>query len=738
MGRNKSKNKPATKKKGAAAPVAQEKSPPLQGVNRGYRVILRDVALGLLVCLVLFAFAELSLRAAGLFKQDIGEDPYVGFSGIIPLFEVKDGVARVAKQKLRYFNESSFSVVKPPDVIRIFCFGGSTTYGHPFDQRTSFSRWLQELLTASHPDKRFEVINVGGISYASYRIVPLIKETLQYQPDVMIIYTGHNEFLERRTYSSIIDKGSTIVAIKAALEQFHLFRGLEKAIHTILPPGDTDANQDVSTEAKKTKAMLQPEVSALLDRSAGLELYHRDDIFAQGVVRHFAYNLEAMIQLCKAQNVPVILVEPPCNLKDFSPFKSEHDRNMTVAEQKKYAASLEKAHQQITEGAFEAAEAELRPLLKQDPLYAETHFLMGRAKLGLGQFEEAQKYFVQARDLDVCPLRVISPIADKIREVASKNHVPLIPFVDIVNNRVRELGDPSGIPGNESFMDHVHPNIPLHQLLAEVLMGAVQETGVIGKGRPLSSEEKEALYAKAMAGMDSQFMALRDLNLAKTLRWAGKKQEAKAALLRVAPLMPENPEVHKMLGSFALEEGDFETAIASYKKAVALAENDPDMKFALAVAFYNSGQIQKARETYEEILSSGASLAEVYANLGTIYLQQGLVDEAWRTLQDGMNRCKDCTTLYSPYALVQAVMGRPREAIPWMQKAVDAEPGNPKSWYNLAGMYALAGSPDMAIQTLNRAVDLGYSNYRNASSDPIFASIRSDPRFQKVLDRIRP
>ncbi|MGB9617380.1 MAG: tetratricopeptide repeat protein, partial [Desulfomonilaceae bacterium] len=83
-------------------------------------------------------------------------------------------------------------------------------------------------------------------------------------------------------------------------------------------------------------------------------------------------------------------------------------------------------------------------------------------------------------------------------------------------------------------------------------------------------------------------------------------------------------------------------------------------------------------------------------------------------------------------------MGRPREAIPWMQKAVDAEPGNPKSWYNLAGMYALAGSPDMAIQSLNRAIDLGYSNYRNAASDPIFESVKNDPRFRKVLDRIHP
>lgn len=651
MGRNKNKSKNTTKKKIASTPVVPVTLHQPEKSKRGYPDVLRDIAVGILFCMALLVLAELSLRAAGLFPKDIGEDPYVGFTGIMPLFEVKDGVATVAKPKLRYFNESSFSVVKPPNTMRIFCFGGSTTYGHPFDQRTSFSRWLQDLLSASHSDKKFEVINVGGISYASYRIVPLIKETLQYDPDLMIIYTGHNEFLERRTYSSIIDKSSTVLHIKAMLERLCLYRGLERFIQTVLPPAKGPSKQEASADTKN-KSVLQPEVTALLDRSAGLELYHRDDDFSNGVVNHFAHNLEAMIQLCEACKARVILVDPPCNLKDFSPFKSEHDHRMTVAEQKKYAEHLEQVSERITKNEFEIASAELQELINQDPLHAESYFLMGKAKLGMRQFDEAKANFVKARDLDVCPLRVITPISRRIREVASEKRVPLIPFVDIVSQRVKDLGDPSGIPGNESFLDHVHPKIQLHQLLAEVLMTTMEKTGVIGKGRVLSSAEKEALYAQVTAEMDSQFMALRDLNLAKTLRWAGKKQEAKQALKRVAPLMADNPEVHKMLGSFALEDGEFATAIASYEKAVALSENDPNMKFALGVAYYTAGQVQKARETYEEIIDSGTSLPEVYANLGTIYLQQGLVDEAWRTLQDGMNRCKDRGPLYGPYALV--------------------------------------------------------------------------------------
>ena len=83
--------------------------------------------------------------------------------------------------------------------------GGSTTYGRPFDDATSFCGWLRELLPVADPSRQWELINAGGISYASYRVAALMEELADYQPDVFIVYSGQNEFLERRTYSGIIE-----------------------------------------------------------------------------------------------------------------------------------------------------------------------------------------------------------------------------------------------------------------------------------------------------------------------------------------------------------------------------------------------------------------------------------------------------------------------------------------------------------------------------------------------------
>ena len=90
------------------------------------------------------------------------EDPFVGFSALQPLFQIKDGIASVPPAKLRFFNAASFLVHKPAGSFRVFCFGGSTTYGHPLtaEQRSSV---VADLIQAGSPEKTAEVINAGGI-----------------------------------------------------------------------------------------------------------------------------------------------------------------------------------------------------------------------------------------------------------------------------------------------------------------------------------------------------------------------------------------------------------------------------------------------------------------------------------------------------------------------------------------------------------------------------------------------
>jgi tetratricopeptide (TPR) repeat protein len=697
--------------------------------------------MGLVVCFLFLAFVEGILRISGLTRTD-GEDPFVGFSGVRPLYEVKDGRAETSAAKLRYFNAVSFQAQKPPNTLRVFCFGGSTTYGHPFDGRTAFSRWLQDFLKASLPEKNVEVINAGGISYASYRIVPLIRETLAYSPDLMIVYTGHNEFLETRTYSGMLARSGALMTAQSALENLSLYQGLKRLLDPLTGRQVAESAKEGTRSSSRasgaeSKYVLQEEVTAVLDRSAGLDLYHRNEEFSRGVVEHFAYNLQQMISLCKKAGVPIILVDPPSNLKDFSPFKSEHGQGLTASQKSQIKAQLLEAMRLHKEGRFGDCLASANAAAQKDPLFAEAHFWKGKALLSLKRHSEVKEAFVAAKDLDVCPLRCISPIEERIRSVAAATKTVLVPFKAVAEQRASDTGDKSGIPGNESFLDHVHPTIEMHQALGEMLLKTMDEHGLVRPTRKLSAEEIKSIGQAGVTSLDQEFFLTRDMNLAKTLRWAGKKDEARAALERAARGLERNPEVHKMLGSYLLEDSLFDKAIEEYRKAVEFSGDDPAMEFALATAYTRAGRRTDAMAVYRQLVKQEASIPEAYGNLAVMCLQEGNTAEATKILESGLRKYPDAPSLMGPYALALAVTGRIREAIPLMTRVTRLEPGDPNHFYNLAGMCALDGRTSDALKFLDLAVQKGYSNVEKLEQDEVFHSIRNHPEFGKTLDRIR-
>jgi hypothetical protein len=134
--------------------------------------LAKKVAFSAVATLLLLALMEVVLALCGIKPELSEKDPHAGFSPQRPLFvEQTDTNGRTflvtAKNRLDFFNRQQFPKEKGPGVYRIFSMGGSTTYGHPYDDTTSFNGWLREFLGAMASERRWEVINTGGISYGS-------------------------------------------------------------------------------------------------------------------------------------------------------------------------------------------------------------------------------------------------------------------------------------------------------------------------------------------------------------------------------------------------------------------------------------------------------------------------------------------------------------------------------------------------------------------------------------------
>ena len=202
--------------------------------NRNVRLLVRAGLIATAVAVGCLVLVELLLALFGVAPVARTEDPYVGFSSWFPLFVEHlepDGtpILVTADNKRNAFNAQRFSAEKPADTYRIFCLGGSTTYGRPYDDAVSYCAWLRAMLPKADPSRNWEVINAGGISYASYRISRLMEELIQYEPDLFIVYTGHNEFLEKRTFESVARVPGPLRDIGAVLSRTRLYAIAKRA-----------------------------------------------------------------------------------------------------------------------------------------------------------------------------------------------------------------------------------------------------------------------------------------------------------------------------------------------------------------------------------------------------------------------------------------------------------------------------------------------------------------------------
>ncbi len=386
-----------------------------------------------------------------------------------PLFELTDDGSeyRIASDRLRWFQPVSFTAQKSDNEYRIFALGGSTTQGEPYSTETAFPEWLKLNLQAADEQQQFKVINCGGLSYASYRVLAILREVLNYQPDAIVIYTGQNEYLEKRTYAEVEDPNW----FRRAIDLGARLRSVQCIQRLMNNPRATSSKDRMSTIAEMSE-----QVDALLDYSGGLEEYHRDDDWRAPVVEHFRWNLSQMMRLCKENGTPVVFVRPVTNLLDCPPFKIEPDPKLGPEQ----LAELE-INWQTARKSTDSAESlqAIDQVLKLDPGHCGALFLKGKLLCAVGQWKAGHQLLKLARDQDVCPLRAPTAIVEAVTEIGAFNDVPVVDAEKLFE----ELSE-HGVVGANWLVDHVHPTVEGHQKIGEAIADVFLENRWVSITRP--------------------------------------------------------------------------------------------------------------------------------------------------------------------------------------------------------------------------------------------------------------
>ena len=434
------------------------------------------------------------------------DDPFVGFSAIHPLFVLDESGARyeIPKSRLKFFAPESCPAKKGPNTFRVFCLGGSTVQGRPYSKETSFTTWLRLSLEAADSSRDWQVVNCGGISYASYRLVPILEECLGYEPDLIILCTGHNEFLEERTYGDVKNAPPVVAVPHRMLARLHTYVALREGVRWI--------TGERATTVPANRVVLKDEADALLDYRRGIRAYHRDEAWRAGVIDHFRRNVRGMIGTAENAGVPVFVVLPPSNLCDSPPFKSEHRRDLSDEELDEWRSLIGQARGHYRDD-LPASIRLLKKALALDRAYAATHYELAKAYEALGLQAQAREAFLEAREQDVCPLRILRPMEVALADAAREAGVPLLDAHALLEGEC-----PSGILGNYYLVDHVHPSIPGHQRIAE---GLTREMVAQGWVRPVTDWEakRAAAYDRHEGSLDDFYFLKAERTLRSVRAW---------------------------------------------------------------------------------------------------------------------------------------------------------------------------------------------------------------------------
>jgi tetratricopeptide (TPR) repeat protein len=469
-------------------------------------VVFRIAAL--LLGLAPLGFVELVLAELQVGQPELSDDPFVGFSAVRPLFVLNDDGTRyeTAPSRLKHFVPDSFAAAKDVREYRTFVLGGSTVQGNPYSVPTSFTTWLELSLRAAQPSQHWKVVNCGGISYATYRLVPIMQELLAYEPDLFIVYEGHNEFLEDRTYARVKHTAPFVGAAHEQLARLHTYNLLRTGYLRLV------GNAAHSTAAVG-KTMLDAEVEALLDYRGGMECYHRDEVWRAGVIAHYDFNVRRMVEIARRAGVQLILMNPVCNLRDSPPFKSEHRAGLNSAELANWESLWSEARQ-CYDGRHPRAVSLLEQAIAIDDQHAGIHYDLAKCAEALGRIEQASDEYMLAKELDVCPLRVLEPMNQSVLDIARQTGTPVVDA-----RRIFEELSPHGIPGHEWLVDHVHPSIRGHQVLADALAEEMVRLGIV---RPDATwkESRDHVYAEHLRSLDTIYYFRAQQHLEGLTRWA--------------------------------------------------------------------------------------------------------------------------------------------------------------------------------------------------------------------------
>jgi len=531
-----------------------------------------------------------------------------------------------------------FDIEKKSNAYRIFVLGESSAAGWPYVPNASFSRHLKRKLELFYPENAIEVINLGVSAINSYTIRDFAKGVLDQQPDLVLIYTGHNEYYGVLGVGSSFSVGYSRALTNAYLQlrdfrTTQLVQNIISGIYGIFSTSESLKGGDAN--------------ETLMGKTIGESLIPlNSDLFNYGI-EQFEGNMNDVLEIFKENKIPVILGNLTSNLKDQKPFVSVKDDNNQQADQ----------------------------------IFAEAN-----KEYETGNIEKAKELYLKAKELDALRFRAPKKINDVIYKLGKKFNLPVVNVDSAFCSHSKD-----GIVGTNLMVDHLHPNINGYRLMGNSYFD------VMNKMKLLPSGKRENIsIEKADSTLKSNFPFTR--------------LDSTIADMRVNILLGSYPFVPK--GSPNLLVLNFRAKDFVDSMAVRLINKDlpwESAHAALSDYYFAKGDYTNVIRELNVVIAERPYYDLPYKDLISKLVDRGLLDDAVVFLK---KLYKTKADYFSTKWLGQVLLKQNnyKEALPYLEVAVNFKEADSQTWYNLGGAYFMSGKNLEALKAMEKSLKMDPNN----------------------------
>ena len=214
---------------------------------------------------------------------------------------------------------------------------------------------------------------------------------------------------------------------------------------------------------------------------------------------------------------------------------------------------------------------------------------------------------------------------------------------------------------------------------------------------------------------------------------SGQMQNALTTNQLLLKNFPNEPLLLNINGVCFSQIGPIESAIDSFKKAIALKPDYIEAYYNLGAAFQRIHKLDDATECYEKAITLKHSYPEAHNNLGIIMLERNQLDIAVKSFEWAVAYNPNYAEAYNNLGAVYQELNQFENAIKQYQKAITINPEYAQAFNNLGCSCEILGFENEALIHYEKAITCnpGFAEaYRNLSNIKKFTE--KDPQIGQM------